>query len=70
MKYITAVFYSEKQNKTRKDKVIYFTSPADNCLSANSFSAMKARHVINAKPKAENVTARTFVVGAPSYDLR
>lgn len=70
MKYLTAVFYTEKTGKTKADKVIYFKNPASDACVASSFSKTKVSHVINAKPKAEDVHARTFEIGVSSYDLR
>lgn len=70
MQYLTAVYFSEKENKSRKDKVIYFSNPASDCVTASSFSKTKENHVINARPKAEGVHARTYIIGAVSYDLK
>ena len=40
------------------------------CVTASSFSKTKENHVINARPKAEEVHARTYQIGAVSYDLK
>lgn len=69
MQYLTAVYFTEKENKSRKDKVIYFSNPASDCVTTSSFSKTKENHVKNARPKAEEVHSRTFEIGVPSYDL-
>ncbi len=70
MKYITAIFYTEKENKTRRDKVVYFKNNGDDARVANLFSLSIESDFKQDNPKADDIHARTFELEVPSYDLR
>lgn len=70
MKYITAIFYTEKENKTRRDKVVYFENPCDIAKEASIFSKSIESEFFHDNNHAENVHVRTFELEVPSYDLR
>jgi hypothetical protein len=70
MKYITAIFYSVKENKTRRDKVVYYSQDANNCIEAAKATKLAEEHIAKSIPNAENVHGRTFEDSVPSFDLR
>lgn len=70
MKYITAIFYTEKKCERPGDKVIYFRNPGSDARSASLFSMSIESDYKLLNKKAHDIHARTFELEVPSYDLR
>ena len=65
MKFITAVYFQHEG----KDKVIYSSNPADNCIAAHEHGKHLLKTLDQIPGKAKNIHYRTYELGAVHFLL-